>query len=79
METDNKEIIDSIYKEYKTRLLSTEQAAKILNKSTTTLGRWRKEGIYLEYKKNGAAKNTPVFYMIETIVEYILNNNIKVS
>jgi len=78
MEIDKKEIRDSIHKEYDTQLLSTKQVAKILNISITTLGRWKKQGLYLEYKQNDSAKNAPVFYPLFTVVDYIVHDNTKV-
>jgi hypothetical protein len=63
MEAIKKELKDSLYKEYGTQLLSTAQVAEILNISKVTLGRWKKQGIYLNYKQNKNAKNAPIFYV----------------
>lgn len=67
-----------LYTKYDTSLLSRIQVAQELNKSVATIDRWRKAGLYLEYKKLGKAKNSPVEYPIDTVVNYVLNNNIKV-
>lgn len=78
MERIKKELKDSLYKEYGTKLLSTKQVAKVVNKSEVTLRRWKKQGVNLSYKQGSYAKNAPIFYTLETVVDYIVNNNIKV-
>jgi len=67
-----------LFEKYGTLLLSRSQAAEALNISVATLDRWKKRGVYLEYKKRGAAKNSPVGYPLDTIINYIINNNNKV-
>ncbi|MCK9454751.1 hypothetical protein [Sulfurimonas sp.] len=67
-----------IYQKFDTLLLSRKQAAQALNKSVATIDRWKKQGLYLEYKKRGKSKNASVEYPIDTVVDYILNNNQKV-
>lgn len=74
---NREEVRNMIYNEYGTLLLSRMQTAKVLNNSTATIDRWRKKGLYLEYKKLGKAKNSTVKYPIDTVVNYIINNNIK--
>jgi transposase len=75
---DKKEIRNLIYQKYGTFLLSRQQVAKVLNKSVATIDRWKKQGLYLEYKKLGNAKNATVEYPIDSVVNYILNNNQKI-
>ena len=76
---DKQEIKTLIFQKYGSFLLTRKQVAEALNKSVATIDRWKQQGIYLEYKKLGKAKNAPVEYPIDTIAEYIVNNNIKVS
>ena len=78
MENERVEIKEYLNKEYGTQLLSTAQVAEILNISKVTLGRWKKQGICLDYKQNKNAKNAPVFYTLNTVINYIVDNNIKV-
>ena len=74
-----KEEIDSIIKEYKTRILNESMVSKIINKSPATLGRWRKKGIKLKYKKDASAKNSPIEYTVRTVAEYIIDGNIEIN
>jgi len=73
-----KEVEDLIFAKYDCLLLSRKQVAKILNKSVATIDRWKKRGVFLEYKKDESAKNGSVVYSVETVAEYILNNKTKV-
>ncbi len=66
-----------IYNKYGSLLLSRKQVASELGRSVATIDRWKKQGLYLEYKKLGKAKNAPVEYPIDTVVGYIINNNKK--
>jgi len=70
--------INKIHQEYETMILSRKQVAKILNKSTTTIDRWRKKGLYLEYSKVGEAKNATIEYTLNEVAKYIISNKIKV-
>lgn len=72
------ELRSILYAKHDSSLLSRTQVARELNKSVATIDRWKKAGLYLEYKKNGEAKNSTVEYPIDTVVDYVLNNNIKV-
>lgn len=71
--------IESLIKEHGTRIFTEKQVAKIINKSQATLARWRKQGLYIKYKKNGGAKNAPIEYTARSIAEYIINNDIQIS
>lgn len=75
---NKEEVRQMIFQKYKTFLLSRQQAAEVLNKSVATLDRWKKKGLYLEYKKLGKAKNSAVEYPIDTVVDYVVNNNQKI-
>jgi len=71
-------IINKIYQDYNTMILTRKQVAIILNKSTSTIDRWRKKGLYLEYSKVGNTKNATIEYTLNDIAEYIISNKIKV-
>ena len=71
--------MESLIQEHGTRIFSEKQVAKIINKSTATLGRWRKKCLYLKYKKVGSAKNASVEYTARSVAEYIVNNDVQVS
>lgn len=73
-----KEIHDLIFAKYGCLVLNPKQVAEILNKSVTTIYRWKARGVFLEYKKDQNSKNGSLQYTIDTVVEYILNYNIKV-
>lgn len=60
-----------------TYILNVQLVCELINKSPSTLERWRKQGKYLEYKK-GPARNSPIEYPAHTIAEYILSNSVKV-
>lgn len=74
-----KEMEDRIFDKYESLILSRQQVAKVLKKSITTIDRWRKKGLYLEYSKNGDSKNATVEYSIDAIARYVISNKIKVS
>ena len=69
---------DILFKKYSSLLLSRKQTADALGRSVATIDRWKNAGLYLEYKKLGKAKNAPVEYPIDTVVNYIINNNKKI-
>lgn len=73
------EEMESLIKEHKTRIFSDKMVCKIINKSSSTLFRWREAEIKLKYRRTGEAKNSPVEYTARTIAEYIVMNNIKVA
>jgi len=75
---EQKEMEDRIENRYGTLVLSRNQVSKILNRSTTTIDRWRKAGIKLEYSKIGDAKNTTIEYSISEVAKYIISNKVKV-
>ena len=68
---------DILYRSHHTLVLSTEQVARLLNNSTVTLGRWRRDGIGPIYKQaqDGAA-NATVTYPIDKIAEFVITNNV---
>lgn len=76
---NKQEIRNLIYQKYGALLLSRKQVANILGKSVATIDRWKAQGLYLEYKKLGSAKNAVIEYPIDTVVEYIIRNNKKIS
>jgi len=75
---NKQEILKVIYEKYGSLLLTRRQVAEILGKSVATIDRWKKDGLYLKYKKMGKAKNATIEYPIETVVDYIINNNKKI-
>ncbi len=75
---NKQEVWNVIYNKYGSLLLSRKQVASELGKSVATIDRWKDKGLYLEYKKLGQAKNAPVEYPIDTVVNYIINNNKKI-
>ena len=77
LEKVKQEARDLLFGKYETLLLSRSQAAKSVSRSVTTLDRWKKKSVHLTYKKQGEAKNSPVFYPIDSIVDYVCENNIK--
>jgi len=75
---EQKLIEDRIEKRYDTLVLSRKQVSEILNKSTSTIDRWRSQRIKLKYSKIGSSKNSTIEYSISEIAKYIINNQIKV-
>jgi len=75
---NRQEIWNVIYNRYGSLVLSRKQVAKLLGKSVSTIDRWKKNGLYLVYKKRGKAKNSPIEYSIDAIVDYAINNNKKI-
>jgi len=71
--------MNSLIKEYKTRIFSIKQVCQILGKSPATLKRWRDLGIKLEYKKDNSSKNSVVEYSARSVAKYIVKNDIKVN
>lgn len=74
---NKQEVRTIILQKYDTFLLSRKQVAATLGKSVATIDRWKKRGLHLDYKKTGTAPNSPVEYPIDTVANYIVNNNIK--
>lgn len=70
---------DLILSMYGGLVLSRKQVAMLLNKSISTIDRWKKKGIHLEYRKDDSSKNGSVEYTIDTVIDYILNHNVKVK
>ena len=68
-----------LFNKYNTMILSRKQVAEILNVSTATLDRWRKQGLYLESKKVGITKNAIIQYPLSTVVDYISSQNTKIN
>lgn len=79
MSITKSELRSILYAKFDASLLSRIQVAKELNKSVATIDRWRKKGLYLEYTKRGDAKNSPIEYPIDSVVDYILMYKIKVA
>ncbi len=73
--TTVKEIEVRLIKETGAYVLSPVRVSKIIDKSCSTLERWRKKGLYLSYRKVGDAKNAPTEYTVETVAEYIVNHH----
>lgn len=78
LEKLKKEAKELLFNKYGTLVLSRQQAAESVNRSVATLDRWKIQGLYLEYKKIGISKNAHIQYPIDTIVDYICENNIKI-
>ena len=74
---NKKEIRDLVFTKYGTLMLSRQQAAEILNISVATIDRWKQDGLHLEYKKIGKARNSMILYPIDTVAEFIAENNTK--
>ena len=79
MEKLIKEEMESLIKEFKTRILTEKMVCEILNKSSSTLGRWRKKGVKLSYKKTGDSKNTTIEYTVRSVAEYIVQNDVQIN
>ena len=78
MQSKHKEKEKEITEKYGTFVLNPKQTSEIVNKSESTLERWRKRGENLKYRKIGKAKNSPIEYSIESVAEYIINYDIKI-
>lgn len=63
------QMLDMLYKEYKTMSLSKKQAAKALNKGVSTLDDERRAGKGCAYKQDTPVSN--VYYPLTSIVEYL--------
>jgi len=72
------ELEKDIVKLLGTYILNIAQVAKLLNKSSSTLGRWRKAGIGLKYRKSGTSNNSTIEYTARAVAEYITSNDIKI-
>ncbi|QOY53198.1 helix-turn-helix domain-containing protein [Candidatus Sulfurimonas baltica] len=78
MKDEKKEMEDRLFAIFVCLVLSRKQVSKALNKSLSTIDRWRKQSINLEYSKSGDAKNSTIEYSISEIARYIVSNKIKV-
>ena len=56
--------------------LNIKQTCQLLQKSESTLKRWRDKGIGPCYKKDETSKNGAVTYPIQCLVEYVLSTNL---
>lgn len=74
-----REEVNLIIKEYGSRILSEKNVCKIIGKSSATLGRWRKAGINLEYRKTGSSNNSPIEYPVRGVAQYLIENFNKVN
>lgn len=80
MNNELKELIqDIVGKTGGTYILNEKQVSKLINKSTSTLGRWRKNKIGIEYRRRGEARNAAIEYTVQNVAKYILSNSIKVN
>ena len=79
MNNELKELIQNIVSETGTYILSEKQVSKLINKSTSTLGRWRKNKIGIEYRKRGESRNAAIEYTVQNVAKYILAHSIKVN
>ena len=59
-------------------LLDTKDVAGILNRSETTIRRWKKACINLEFRKAGNATNSPIEYSVKSVAKYLLKQGTKV-
>jgi len=73
-----KEESNLIIKEYGSRILSEGMVRKIIGKSSATLGRWRKQGINLEYRKTGTSSNSPIEYPVRGVARYLIEKFNKI-
>lgn len=67
-----------IIEKYGSIILNRKQVAEILNRSVATIDRWKERGEHLSFKKVGKSKNAMIEYNIDTIVDYIYENSIKI-
>ena len=74
---NKQDVWNVIFNKYGSLLLTRKQVAEILGKSVATIDRWKKDGLHLQYKKTGKAKNAPVEYPIDTVVNFIMNDHKK--
>lgn len=75
---EQKKVAEMIFNKYESLVLNPEQVAKLLNISTSTLGRWRAECKYLKYRKIGNSNNSSIEYSIFSIAEYICATEIQI-
>lgn len=78
MEQELKELEQNIVNNTGTYILNCDQVSKIINKSKSTLNRWRDDGIYIEFRKVGISKNATIEYTAKAVAKYILKNPNKV-
>jgi len=58
-------------------ILNTEDVAKRLGRSVTTIRRWKAKCINLEFIQDENAKNAPVEYTVIEVAKYILRKEGK--
>ena len=78
MQNEIRKVKEEIVNRFETYILKPTQVSKIVNKSPSTLERWRKNGIRIKYRKDGNAKNSPIEYTVQDVAEYIVGNRIKI-
>lgn len=76
---DNKEkrkelLVRLYFDKYETMVLSRKQLAKIVGKSKSTIDRWKNNGKGPAFQKNDDSKNGNVTYMIDTVVDFLLDH-----
>lgn len=79
MNNEVKDIEKGIVTMLGTYILNIEQVARLINKSPSTLGRWRKAGICIKYRKVGISNNATIEYTARAVTEYITNNQTKIA
>ena len=73
--TEKQQLLESLYKSYKSYQLNRKQTAKALCISTATLDRLKKAGIGPRFKKDLRSKNGSVKYTLTSVADYILNSH----
>ena len=78
MSKDIKEVEKEVIAHIGGFISDVKTTAKLINKSETTLWRWRENSLYLSYRKIGNAKNSVIEYTAYEIARYLTENNIEV-
>lgn len=73
MDEYKEQIVNRLFNKYGSLVLDRGKTSEAVDKSTSTLDRWRKKGINLEWRKVGESTNSPIEYTLEAIAEYIVN------
>jgi len=78
--SEQKELFQTLFGTYKKALLSRKETAGIIGVSVATLDRLKAQGIGVEYKKmDGKGKNGTVKYPLQAIVRYLTDNHVKTA
>lgn len=62
------------FDKYDTFVLTRTQVARILDKSESTIDRWKKNGKGPAFQKDESSKNGSVTYMIDSVIDFLLSN-----